>query len=240
MKLFKCHCSSLGSIMGYPEKDELPKGAITYIHQWIKEQIYGLRKEFTSKYTSKGNECELDSIELAANHYGWGMVSKNETTLWNDWIVGTPDLILSDLVPDIKNAWDCFTFPLFDTSLQSDHEWQLTGYMDLSGKNKAAIINTLMDAPDKIVEKEAWMIARKNGLDEVDEELFQEVKVTMTYSHLPVELRIKRFDLERNNKKIEQIHKRVEKCRQYISSMNIPGYVVTAEYIPNDKITLIQ
>lgn len=211
--------------MAYPEKNEVPKGAITYLHEWVKEQLYDRRKEFTSKYTEKGTTVEQASIDFASDVYGWGLVSKNEKNYQNEWMTGTPDLVLADLIPDMKNSWDCFSFPLFG-KLDPDYEWQMQTYMSLTGKENAAVIYTLMDAPDSLVESEARKEMWKAGLLELEMELYDQVKASMTYSHLPNDLRIKRFDVKRDEKKIKQIHDRVNLCAEYIASLNIKHYLL--------------
>jgi hypothetical protein len=220
MQTFKIRSSGTGSIMAYPDKNELPTGAKTYVNQWIAEQLYNRTKVFTSKYTDKGNVCEDGSIDLVAERYGWGLISKNDKSFENDYLTGTPDLILSERVVDIKNSWDCFTFPLFG-KLNPDYEWQVQCYMDLTGKNRASVIYTLMDAPDELVEKEAAILSYKAGYTELESDFYDEVKASMTYSHLPIELRIKRFDVEKDDKKIQQVKDRVTLCREYIKSLNI-------------------
>src|SRR4051812_20906225 len=111
MREFKIRCSCISDIMAYPEKKELPTGAKTYLHKWLTEQLYDRTKTFTSKYTEKGNTMEDEAINYLANYYGWGLVSKNDEFFKNDVMMGTPDLVLASLIPDIKNSWDCFTFP---------------------------------------------------------------------------------------------------------------------------------
>ena len=221
MKEFKIRCSAISQIMASPSANKLPVGAITYIHTWLKEQIYSRSNQFSSKYTEKGTECEQGSIELAAEEYGWGMVAKNTEMYEDEYMTGTPDLILADEIPDIKNAWSCFTFPLFDTEMSKEHYWQLQGYMRLARKPKACIIHTLMDAPESLIMAEARKEMYRAGLDDLEMELYDQVKASMTYSHLPNSLRIKRFDTVRDDEKIEQIINRVKLCREYIQNLNL-------------------
>jgi hypothetical protein len=224
MRPFKIRCSAIGSIMAYPEKNEVPKGAITYLHTWVKEQLYDRTRFFTSKYTEKGINVEEDAINLASDYFGWGFVTKNEKHYENDFLTGTPDLVLAGLVPDIKSSWDCFSFPLFDTKVDSDYEWQLQGYMALTGKENAAVIYCLMDAPEELVEREARNLSYKAGYSEVEVEFYEQVKLSMTYSNLPIELRIRRFDVQRDEKKIQQINDRVEKCREHIKTLPLSSF----------------
>jgi hypothetical protein len=222
MQPFKIRCSCIGEIMAYPEKKEVPAGAKTFIHNWIKEKLYNRTKSFSNKYTEKGTTVEDEAINFAADFYGWGLVSKNDDFLEDDFMTGTPDLILSNLVPDIKSSWDCFSFPLFTSKLDSGYEWQVQGYMNLTGKESGAVIYCLMDAPDELVEKEARMLSYKAGYSELDSDFYDEVKKTMVYSHLPNELRIKKFEVKRDEAKIQQIKDRVQICRDYIKTLSIP------------------
>lgn len=79
-------------------KPELQKGAKTYCQKWLKERLYKRRKEFSNKYTEKGNLCEPEGIELTARIMGYGLISKNEKFFSDADICGTPDLILHDIV----------------------------------------------------------------------------------------------------------------------------------------------
>lgn len=192
---------------------------ITYCQTWLKEILYNRRKTFYSKQTDKGICCEPESIELAARVYDWGFVLKNEQEFEDAYKKGTPDIILADEVNDLKNSYDAFTFPLFETKLDKGYEWQDRIYMDLAKKKKASTIYTLNDAPEHIVLMEAKGLMREAGLEEMDMELYEGVREQMTYSNLPDELRIKRFDVLHDDSLIDSLHDRVEKCRWYINSI---------------------
>ena len=92
---------------------ELPKGVKTYLEDWHKEREYKRRKEFSSKYTDKGNAVEDDAIDFIGEALGLGFLMKNEEQFNNDFIQGTPDVIYNAVVIDNKSSWDCFTFPLY-------------------------------------------------------------------------------------------------------------------------------
>lgn len=191
----------------------------TYLEEWIKEQpeFYNRTHDFKSKYTDKGNSCEADSMEFAARTYGWGLVSKNTERKDNEFIEGECDLVLADLIADIKNSWSDKTFPLFDDEVpEKGYDMQLQGYCVLWDKPAGALIYTLMDVPEYLVEKEARSRSWEMGLEEVPAELYDEVKAEMTYSNLPEKLRIKRFDIIRDKKFIESVYEQVKICRSWI------------------------
>ncbi len=220
---FKARPSAAGVIMTTPDADRLPATVISYVHAWIKSQpeFYNRAVNFTNKYTDKGIECEDDSIELAGEYFGWPTdTEKNEITFENDYLIGTPDVVLIDSVEDIKNSWSEKTFPLFyDTIPNKHYEWQLQCYMDLCGKTNAGLIYTLMDAPEHLIDRECRYIMAERGIDELTRELYDEVAKTMSFSELPLYLRVKRFELEYDHTMIRQLSKRVNLINKYIEGV---------------------
>ncbi len=167
---------------------ELPQGAKTLCESWLKEQLYGQRIEYSNKYTSKGWDVEDESIQYLDESY-----IKNEEFFEDEYMCGTPDIILDDMIRDVKNSWDYSTFPLFDTKLpEQNYYWQIQGYMELCDKEKGSIDYMLMDTPD-------------------DDRL--------TYKHLGRPLRIKSFAVDRNPELMKDVAYRVDLCREYIESI---------------------
>lgn len=226
---FKIRCSAIGQIMTEPktkaDKDagKLSKTCLTYVYEWIKSQpeFYGKSENFSSKYTVKGNLCEEESIKFAAKYFGWGDVKKNEIEFANHpFLTGTPDIILPESVEDIKNSWSQKTFPLFEKEIPIDgYGWQLQGYMEGIDKPKAGLVYTLMDAPEKMIDREARSRAYELGLDEVDVDLWDEVQQSMSYSQYPDELRIKRYFLDRDKECMAFVSDKVDRIRKFISEL---------------------
>ncbi len=222
-KEFKIRCSGIGIIMSNPrskkdiENGVLSKTAQSYCDNWIKEQLYNRKKEFTSKYTDKGHEVEEASIKFAADQLNWGMVFKNDEYKEDDYKTGTCDLNRHDTITDLKNSWDWSTFPLFETSPpDANNEWQIQGYMDLYGKKKGEIVYVLSDTPEHLVDREISK-ASYNRLDgELSEEDVKGIIQNHRYDDISANLKIKVFSFEYDQKKIDAIHKRVEECRNYI------------------------
>ena len=226
MKKFKIRCSKIGSIMSEPKskKDKeagiLSKTSQSYCQEWIKEQIYFRKKEFTSKYTDKGNIMEYNSIDFVADYLGFGMLLKNEILFDNDIMTGTPDVITKDLIIDVKNSWDCFTFPFFAKIIPDiSYYYQLQGYMNLTRKNKAKLIYILSNTPDHLIDREAYYWAKNNGYEEVDNDIIEMFYNKMTYDKIDNKYKIKVFDIERNQDVINKINSQVKKCQDYIDSL---------------------
>lgn len=204
---------------------ELPEGAKSYCKDWVKEQLYDRRKNFTNKYVEKGLKVEEDSIYYSSGVLGWTDAVKNDEWFEDDFMCGTPDILLLgiDTVVDIKNAYDCFTMPLFDEVIPTDgYIDQLQVYMSLTGLNKALLCYCLMDAPLDIMQVEMRKLSWKEGFrGEISDEISARVKEQMTYSNLPDNLRLKLFEVQKDESFGEEIKTRVKMCREYIKTLTI-------------------
>ncbi|MEP7198025.1 MAG: hypothetical protein ABI851_16015 [Saprospiraceae bacterium] len=217
MKQFRIRCSQIGKIMTN-SKDGLGlgQGAKTYLDQWIKEQLYGKQKEFTSKYTDKGNAVEQSSLDFIAEQLNYGFLFKNEKRYSNAFMLGTPDCVLTSEIIDAKNSWDCFTFPLFDSEIpDKDYYWQGQGYMSLTNIESYKLVYVLSDLPEDMIYKEASSYCWKNGI-ELDDAIIKEFTSKLTYGNINPKLKIKVFEFEKNNEDVERIHNQVAKCIDYI------------------------
>lgn len=200
---------------------ELPTGAKTYCRTWWTNQRYGKYKQVDTKYMAKGNTTELDAIRYAEEVLGYWDWEKNEQHFSDEYMTGTPDVLSRIEVVDMKNSYDCWTFPLFDEKPQAIYVDQLQGYMHLTGKKKAILVYALMDLPDALILKECWFVAKARGLDEVTEEVYEEVKALHTYSHLPPSHRIKAFYFDYDPAYIEKVQQRVLMARDYIATLDV-------------------
>lgn len=220
MKEFKIRCSAIGQIMtNAKKKGELSKTTQSYCQTWKKEQLYGRRKTFSNKYTEKGLITEDNSIDFVAEQLSLGFILKNDKFFEDEFITGTPDVILNDTIIDVKNSWDCFTFPLFETKINKDYYWQAQGYMHLCNKENYKLIYVLSDTPTHLIEKEAFWYAKSQGYSELDNDILDKFVKQMTYGDIANELKMKVYDIKRNNEDIELIKQRVIECRNYIQSL---------------------
>ena len=218
----RIRCSAIGKIMTSPRSkgELLSETAKSYIQDLFKEKELGISKEFWSRYTDKGLQMEDEAIEFASQVLGWDFVVKNTERYNNDWITGEPDVITKDLLADIKCSWDGSTFPLFDSELKNkDYFWQMQGYMWLTGMDKAELVYCLMNTPHAIVEDEVRRAHWKAGLIDEDLDLREAVQSQHNFDHLPNELRIKRFIVEKDEQAIEQIKEKVEIARDYYETL---------------------
>jgi len=196
---------------------ELPAGAMSACGGWLKEKLYGKRKQIESKYLEKGNVCEQTAIDFLNSQMLTDYV-KNEEHFSNDFLTGTPDIIDNGLVIDIKCSWDAFTFPLFDFGVKEKaYFYQLQGYMHLTGCTNAKLVYVLVSAPWELVKKEASRMAYKKNLP--IEKTIEDVQRQMFYGDVKPELRLKQFEIKYDPKVIEEIEERTRHCRNYVKTL---------------------
>ena len=218
----KIRCSSLGKIMTSPKSkgEVLSQTAKTYLKELALEEKFGIRKEFSSRYTDKGNTQEDLAIEMASQVLNLPFALKNTEYFENEFIKGTPDLILEDEIIDIKCSWDGTTFPWFEDELPNkDYYWQLFGYMWLTGRTKARVVYCLVDTPEDIVQDEIRRTSWKKFEIDVTEETENEVRAKHEFSHISENKRVRAFKIELNEANIEQVKEKLLHAREYYNEL---------------------
>lgn len=155
-------CSGLGNLMTVPKlKGEfLSEGAKTHALKTFITTKYNRYKEITSKYLTKGNDTEEDSITVLSR-IDKKRYRKNDQMLKNDFIKGTPDIFEgpeitnADHITDTKSSWDLETFLTAKyAKLKQLYYWQGQGYMWLTGAKSCTIAYVLNDTPWGLIEAE--------------------------------------------------------------------------------------
>lgn len=214
----KVRASQIGKIMATPRKagEVLSETAKTYVHDLVLEEKYGIKKEFSSRYTDKGNEVEEIGIALVNEVLNYKFIYKNYEFFENDWVKGTPDVNTDEVLLDVKCSWDATTFPWFDTEVPNkDYFYQLQGYMFLTGKQESILAYCLINTPFQMVEDEIRRAHWKFNLIEENTELRKEVESKHIFDHIPEHKRVKYWFIRRDEAVIEKIKERVELCREY-------------------------
>lgn len=197
---FKCRASASGKLATNPKlKGEvLSETTKTFLKEWATSEIYGYRKDIKSKYLSKGISLEDKAIDKAIELLDLPFAIKNEQYFEDEFFCGTPDIILSDEVIDIKCSWDCFTFPLFEDSIPTkDYFYQLQVYMHLTGKKSARLVYVLLNTPEDIP---TW----------------EEPKY---YDNLDKQFRIKTFSIDYDAEVIALLQNRVIESRNFLNNL---------------------
>jgi len=222
--MFKIRASGAGQIMTDPrekaKKDagELGATCVNYlIKQWV-EDTYKRTEDITTLPIQKGLLNEEQGITMLAESLG-EMIKKNNKHHENDFCKGTPDVILEDIVFDIKCSYSIFSFA--KSCITKDYEWQLQVYMHLLGLKKSSLVYVLTDTPMSIIQAEVksicWKLQNDDEALTIEKELIKE----MTYSDIPKKDRIKMFEVNYDPAKIEALQKRVEQCQKYYNQIKL-------------------
>jgi hypothetical protein len=195
---FKCRASALGKLMTNPrsKSETLSQTTKSYLEEWVKEQIYGIKKQINSKYLQKGLALEDQAIEFYSVAMDKDFMIKNLDHYEDDFFTGTPDCMHEGIVYDFKTSWDCFTFPLFDQEPDMGYYYQLQVYMHLTGLRKAKLVYTLQDTPDYLTHEEP-----------------------VSYAHVDDSYRVKEFEIEYDPMVIETAKARIQECRDYVKEL---------------------
>ena len=218
----KIRSSAIGKIMTNPKTkgESLSQTTKTYLQELAVQEVYGIRKEFSSRYTDKGNEVEELSIALCNDVLNLGFIYKNEEHYSNDWITGTPDVNTNEILLDVKSSFDATTFPFFDTELTNKmYFYQMQSYMWLTEKQESLLCYCLIDTPLQIVEDEIRREHWKASLIEESLDLRAFVQAKHTFGHIPKEKRVKTFKIAKDDEVIESIKTRIEECREYYNNL---------------------
>jgi hypothetical protein len=218
----KIRCSSIGKLMAASrsKKEQLSKTAKSYIQDIVIEHKYGIKKEFSSRYTDKGNECEEDSITIANEVLNVGFIYKNEEHFQNDYITGTPDVNTNEVLLDVKTSFDGTTFPFFEEEIPNkDYYYQLQGYMWLTGKEESLLVYCLTNTPEQIVEDEIRRVHWKEHKLEESDEIRHYVEAKHNFDHIPLEKRVKVFKIQKDESVIEAIKEKIELAREYYNKL---------------------
>lgn len=232
---FKCRCSALGALFTEPkakaDKDAglLSATAKTYLLKAYKEEVWGRRKDISTKQIQKGILCEPALIELLAEVDG-KPYEKNTERKSNDWITGEPDIIFEDLIIDGKASYEPDTFLPHLITLQEKKEidkgynYQLQGYMWLFDKPKARLSYGLVNADESTINKERYWLL--NSMDVISEDSPEfrkaeaELLMNLTYDDIPESQRIINFDVVKDEDFISRIPDKVKAARLFLNQLH--------------------
>jgi hypothetical protein len=202
------------------ENPELSKTPKSHIEERFNEIEFGISEYWTNRYVEKGIGQEDESLMLAQRINNWEFLSKNEERITNDFISGIPDAIATDFIVEIKTSWSMKTFPLYvDENPTKNYEWQVQGYMWLTGKTVAQLSYCLVDTPDELVNDDLFKTSRKMGCIDLPAEIEAEIRANHCFEHVPENLRVKTFEVKRNEEMIEAIKERIGLCREYYNEL---------------------
>jgi hypothetical protein len=212
--------------------EPLSQTAKSYLAKVYAEVKYGKRSIDQlkgNKYTEKGKLVEEDGIDLLC-HIERRMLRKNDERLTNEWLTGELDLFEGESIRKATFIWDIkcpFStdsfFSLIGQPLNAEYEFQMQGYLDLTGCQEGAIAYTLVSAPAEMIQDELRKTFYKLGCVTEEDPRYiaakREIVNNMTFDDMPPEHRLLQFPVYRDQARIDKIHEKVEQCRVYLGEL---------------------
>lgn len=226
------HASSISKLFVEPKdkasKDlgELSATAKTHLIETYIRKKYGRKRDIETRQMSKGKKAELDSLMLLSKTLGH-FFEKNEESIQNDYIIGTPDTFIGEslqtakVILDVKTSWDIFTFlSNIDNKLNPDYEKQLQSYMWLSNAEQGYVAFCLVDMPEDMLNDEKKRLLYKTmAISDESPEFKAEWSKKLPefiYSDIPESERILIFPVEKDPTFPEKCKQKIEKARLFL------------------------
>lgn len=204
MRDIRFRCSCLGHLMTEPRtraEGDLSMGARSYIRQLVKEELFSVEFEVSSKETDKGIAVENTAIALLNKVRGLNL-TKNTERRRNEWITGECDLFDAPRRRghDIKAPWSLKTFPAWTVdAIDPLYDWQMRGYMMLWDADEWEVNYVMVNTPHELIRNEP-----------MDQHLVD---------HIPPQHRITTWVIERDFQKESLIRHRCEAARSYYEQL---------------------
>lgn len=186
------------------------------------EETTGRKKDIESMYLEKGLKTEEKSITLYSLRTGL-YYKKNKIRENNGWVTGEIDFEdeEKDLVIDTKSSWDAFTFDAtVAKGMSHTYEWQGHCYMWLRNKKNFRLAYCLNNTPSEITSRLVRRLENTFiGAAEDLEDAIVELKHNHNFDDLPLERKVRIYDLKRDDEKIELAKSYIPHFRNYLKNI---------------------
>lgn len=186
------------------------------------EETTGRKKDIDNFYIEKGLKTEEDSITLYSLRTGT-MYRKNKERLENGFVTGEIDFDDEelDLVVDTKSSFDVFTFDeTVAKGFNKTYEWQGHCYMWLKNRSRFRLAYCLNNTPEEIIRRmEKRMQYNFIGEESDFREACQMLREKHTYDDLPLERKIRIYEIKRDDEKIELAKSYIPHFRNYLKNI---------------------
>ena len=249
---FKIRCSSLHVLFIEPRSKEakalgeLSETAKKHLMEVYIDAKWNRSEDITTKMMTKGNLVEDEIIEIIS-FLDNKVYKKNTERKENEWIQGCPDVV-DEILDDAKASWKPKTFaPFIVNPIGDDNFFQMQGYLWLWNKPKGFVSRALVNCPDMLLKDELRKLLYSMNVvsDESPEykEAAAELIRNLTYDDIPLEERIIRREVIRDETVIKQIPEKVTAARKYlayIENCHLNGRKPSAPAIDITQIPLIK
>lgn len=232
----KFRASSWGKLLTDPqtkadrEAGKLSKTCVSELVKIYNQEVYGRKKDITTKQMDKGDLAEEEGITLFSR-VEKKLFVKNEERLENEWASGHVDIFEGESIRkakavwDIKNRWELDTFmPKLVEELDYAEELQLQVYFALTGATSGGIANTLVDCPPSIlIEEKKRLYYSMNVIWEEDPRYLEacaELERLLTFPDIDYQERVIKQEVKRNDELIAAMKAKVPRMRQWLEDFH--------------------
>jgi hypothetical protein len=215
----------------------LSDGYISYLmeeYAWKTQRMIKVTKDLMDvSQMRKGVLVEADSLILLSNvdKVAYKPNVKEDGTrerICNEYLSGEVDayagksLMEAEVIPDVKSIWDYPTFLCkIHDKVTLANDWQIKGYMDISGATQGFVANCLITTPDAVAENIKYRLLNKMNVATEESPEFKEnwalLKHSMTFDHIPEHKRLFKKSVEPiTDEKREFLYDRVKIGRDWL------------------------
>lgn len=231
-ELIKFRASSWGNLLTGTKTDKNAIGD-TCAKELLKiysQEVYGRKKDITTRQMDKGIQAEGDSILLFSQVEGQ-FYFKNEERLQNDYFSGHPDIFKGDNIEnaeaiwDIKSSWELDSFlPKLIEEPNKAYLAQLNCYFDLCNCDEGGIAYCLVSAPINILESEKQKLLWKmNVISEFSPEYIsasKELERLMIFEDIDYRERVIKIPVKKDEELIQKMKNKVPILRQWLKDFH--------------------
>lgn len=224
----KFRASSWGNLLTEPvtkadkENGILSKTCQKELIKIYNQEVFGRKKEIVTKQMDKGIQAEPQSIALFSAVTG-EFYYKNQERVEDEWFCGHPDLISEngDEVWDIKTSWDLDSFmPKLMEEPDANYVAQLNCYYSLTVASGGGIAYCLVSIPKNLLEEEKMYLLKRMDVATEYNPLFikaaAELEKNLVFDDIPLELRLIKHEVPRNEELIEKMKSKVPIFREWL------------------------
>lgn len=216
------------------KKVVLSDSCIEYLmeaYAYVTAQKQSVTKELDIQYTSKGKMVEEESIILLSQ-LDKVLYTKNDHRIENDYLTGEPDIHDGEDIKsckriiDIKSVWD---YPGFlkkiNQKVDNGYDYQIKGYMDLTGATEGQIAYVLVNTPDIIVnDYKRKLFYRMNVATEQNPDYLRQSAIlehSMFFDDIDIHKRVFKVPIEPFTEEQRQaVYDRIKVCREWLNNFH--------------------
>jgi len=228
METIKIRASQAYKLMTEPknkidkEQGNLSETAKTYLNELWLYNNFGYKEDIFTNEIQKGKENEEIACSLIQEVLGGELRIINKKNYENDFLTGTPDIILTDCIEDIKNSFTIKTF--HNSEIIPAYYWQAQCYMNLLNIKKFRLIYCLTETPINIITDLKKRAYYHYDCDETNPnyiEASMQIDINHSIKFIEPKDRIKVFNIDDNEDDILKLYNKIDKARQYYKTIKL-------------------